>query len=259
MNLSHPISRSDPVGAAVPDPLIIGATGGSGTRLATRIAQHAGWFMGHNLNHALDSFDTAPWVKKWIPPFLRNEADPNAMSAELDCVLRDHRRRIPHPQSPWGFKNPRGILLLPFYAQRFPHLRFLHVIRDGRDMAFSSNITQVLWYGDLILPQRLHRAPMPVRAMAMWNIVNTRTHEFARQHLADRYRLVRFEDLCRQPRTEIARIFDFLHADSTGIDEAVSEIRSPDSIGRWRNQKPALRDAVLAEAGNALAAFGYDD
>lgn len=240
-----------------PDPLIVGATGGSGTRIVTRIAQHAGWFMGHNLNHALDSLDTATWVKKWIPPFLCGHHNPDAMASELDNVLVAHRRGIPDAGQPWGFKNPRGILLLPFYTDRFPAMRFIHVVRDGRDMAFSSNITQVLWYGDLVLPERLKTKPIPVRAMAMWALVNSQTHRVGRERLGTRYLLVRFEDLCANPQTEVARIFQFIEADTSRLAEAVAEIHQPTEAGRWRDKDPALVASVLAEAGPSLAEFGY--
>jgi hypothetical protein len=242
-----------------PDPLLIGATGGSGTRIVTRIAQHAGWFMGDNLNHALDSLDTADWVKHWIPPFLRDQHNPRDMASALDDALVLHRRGIARVDQPWGFKNPRGILLLPFYVDRFPDMRFIHVVRDGRDMAFSSNITQVLWYGDLILPDHLKNKPIPVRSMAMWELVNSQAHRLGRERLGHRYLLVRFEDLCANRRLEVARIFKFLQADTAHLDAAIAEIHQPTEAGRWREKQTALVEAVLAETGQALAEFGYAD
>ena len=95
-----------------PHPLIIGATGGSGTRVLTCIAQHAGLFMGANLNHALDSRDTAAVVQKWLPPYLKHgtalpAAERQQMTAEFESALAEHRTGIPDARAPWGFKNPR--------------------------------------------------------------------------------------------------------------------------------------------------------
>lgn len=205
------------------------------------------------LRHALDSLDTATWVKRWIPPFLRGHHNPDVMASELDNVLVAHRRGLPDAGQPWGFKNPRGILLLPFYTERLPAMRFIHIVRDGRDMAFSSNITQVLWYGDLILPERLKTKPIPVRAMAMWALVTSQTHRVGGERLGNRYLLVRFEDLCANPQTEVAPIFQFIEADTSRLAEAVAEIHQPTEAGRWRDKDPALVASVLAEAGHALA------
>ena len=44
----------------------------------------------------------------------------------------------------WGFKAPVSMLLVPFLKEMAPGgLKFLHVVRDGRDIAFSGNKTPV--------------------------------------------------------------------------------------------------------------------
>jgi hypothetical protein len=245
-----------------PHPLIIGATGGSGTRVITRIAQHAGVFMGANLNHALDSADTAPAVQKWIPRFLhdamgRSAAEREQMRAEFESALARHRRRIPHPCAPWGFKNPRGILLLAFYNEMFPRMKFIHLVRDGRDMAFSSNQKQVERYAEMVIEQRLHAAPLPVRSIAMWSKVNLEARRFGEDKMKGRYLCIRFEDLCARPRENVTAIFDFLETPGAKLEEAIREVAPPKSIGRWREQNPALLPDILREGREALAVFDY--
>ena len=39
----------------------------------------------------------------------------------------------------YGFKAPVAMTLLPFWQALEPKLKFLHVVRDGRDIAFSAN------------------------------------------------------------------------------------------------------------------------
>ena len=43
-----------------------------------------------------------------------------------------------------GFKAPVSMAVLPFFVQLYPHVMFLHVLRDGRDIAFSSNVVCLL-------------------------------------------------------------------------------------------------------------------
>jgi len=47
-----------------------------------------------------------------------------------DCALKEGKTR-------YGDKTPRALLFMPRLAQLFPEARFIHIIRDGRDVALS--------------------------------------------------------------------------------------------------------------------------
>ena len=51
-------------------PVVIGATGGSGTRVVARIAKLAGYNLGTNLNSAEDALEFYSFHDKWINPFV---------------------------------------------------------------------------------------------------------------------------------------------------------------------------------------------
>ena len=146
---------------------------------------------------------------------------------------------------------------MPFYNEMFPRMKFIHLVRDGRDMAFSSNQKQVEHYADLVLEQRLHAAPLPVRSIATWSKVNLNARRFGEDNLKDRYLCVRFEDLCARPREHVTAIFEFLGTPAGKLEEAAREIAPPQSIGRWHEQDPSLLRDILREGREALAAFGY--
>ena len=63
----------------------------------------------------------------------------SAMVDDFRRVLEDHCAPIAANPRPWGWKEPRSIYLLSFLHRHLPALRFLHVVRDGRDMALSKN------------------------------------------------------------------------------------------------------------------------
>ena len=50
-------------------------------------------------------------------------------------------------------KNPRSMFLLPFFDSYFPALKFIHIVRDGRDMAYSKNQNQLHKHGSTLLDQ----------------------------------------------------------------------------------------------------------
>ena len=112
------------------EPGVIGATGGSGTRVLAAIAQRGGMFVGSDLNRSLDALDFAAFFDRWAGRELAPEA-----AAELRALVA--RQHAEAEGRPWGWKEPRSVYLLPFLAAELPGLRFLHVVRDGRDMALS--------------------------------------------------------------------------------------------------------------------------
>ena len=142
---------SDPTGTP---PSIMGATGGSGTRVVARIARRAGLFIGTNLNPAEDSLDIAEYYDRWINPYLWHapglgpDVQPE-MRAELGPLLERHR--APAEGGRWGWKEPRSIFLVSFLARSLPGLRLVHVVRDGRDVAFSKNQNQPRKHADAFL------------------------------------------------------------------------------------------------------------
>ena len=48
-----------------------------------------------------------------------------------------------------AFKAPVSMTVVPFFVQTVPKVMFLHVLRDGRDIAFSHN--QVIFYQIMIM------------------------------------------------------------------------------------------------------------
>ena len=84
-------------------------------------------------------------------------------------------------------------------SRAFPSARFVHVVRDGRDMAYSPNQYQVRHYGDLLLTPDERRWSQPLRSIVVWSRLNLEAADYADRHLPDRYLLVRFEDLCASP------------------------------------------------------------
>jgi hypothetical protein len=237
------------------DPLVIGATGGSGTRAVARIVQRAGWFMGTRLNRSDDSLDIADFDWQWGPEYVRSGAS-DGMRDAFESALAAHLERCPGPETPWGWKHPQSYLLLPFLSARFPRLRFIHVVRDGRDIALARNQNQVMLYGDIALgpgdPDDL------ARRIAFWAWANERASDDAAALLGERALLVRLEDLVGAPEREARRILAF--AGAPGLDPLpVDEIRPPESLGRGKRAAPSDVHALEAAASGALRRFGYLD
>lgn len=243
------------------DPLVIGAVGGSGTRVFTRIARHAGMFMGGVVDDQEDSRPLSPLYGEYASEYLErwNDLEP-ARQAQMAEVLRacvgEHLDGLPAADHPWGVKNPRSMLMLPLWHASYPEMRFLHVIRSGLDMAYSPNENQIRRHGRTLLGPDSER-PKPERAILWWAASNSLVADYGEAELRDRYLRVRLEDLCAQPKRTLRQLFEFIDAGEGRPKRARREIETPSSLGRWRTQPDPEVDRLIVLGRGALERFGY--
>jgi GT2 family glycosyltransferase len=230
------------------EPGVIGATGGSGTRVLAAIVQRGGMFIGSDLNRSLDALDFAAFFDRWAG----RDPTPDAAAELRALVTRQHEEA---GGAPWGWKEPRSVYLLPLLAAELPGLRFLHVVRDGRDMALSENQVQLRKHGDAVLGAS--DEPQELRSIALWREVNLQTADFGERELGDRYLRIRFEDLCARPAGTVAQVLGFFGLKGDAERIAAEEVHAPSSLGRWRQADPELRAALTERAADALERFGY--
>ena len=163
-------------------------------------------------------------------------------------MLYLHRRGISSPNARWGWKNPRSLWLIPFLTARFPELKFIHMIRDARDMMLSENIYFLRQNGHWLLGPDWWKNPEAAQ-LELWRASNERALEFAR-HLGDRYHIVRYEDLCRKPADTVSAVMAFLGQPEINIGPLIEGIRDRGNIGRWRKDQ-AAKVVELSRAARA--------
>lgn len=233
---------------------MIGGTGGSGTRVVAHIAQIAGRFMGCELNASLDAMPLArfDWthgrtVLGWENATVTHEID-RVFAAAVNEHLAERMA-----SAPWGWKSPHSYLLLRFLSARFPVMRFVHVVRDGRDMAVSQNQNQVRQYGDLALGPDVWS---PGRSLRFWAWANLRAERHGLELLGSRYLQVRIEDLWADPHGACERLLAFTGGGTrSAVSTAEGIVVTPPTAARWRTEPAVTADSSCREA---LARFGYD-
>jgi len=246
-------------------PVVIGATGGSGTRVVARLARHAGYDLGRNLNEAEDALEFYSFHEKWINRYVTaqlagglSKQVAQRMDIDFQSALQRHCPANLRADRHWGWKAPRSIYLLPFLHRHLPNMKFIHVLRDGRDMVLSANQNQLRKHGRAVLTrqERWFRSTAE-GAMLLWDRVNLRAAEFSEAELGESYLLVRFEDLYTKPFETTGRIMNFLGAvvDPETISRA--EISPPATLQRWRNYPAKLIIELEEIGGKSLRKFGY--
>jgi Sulfotransferase family len=235
-------------------PGVTGATGGSGTRVVARIVRRGGLFIGADLNVSEDALDFAAFSDRWIDRYWASGPAP-AMAAELRALVARQGRDREEEGQRWGWKEPRTVYLLPFLDAQLPGLRFLHVVRDGRDMAYSSNQMQLHKHGEAVLDEA--GESQPLRSIALWSDVNLRAADHGERHMGDRYLRLRFEDLCEQPVACVETVLRFFGLEGDARAIAAEEVQHPGTFGRWRERDPRETAALTGRATEALERFGY--
>jgi hypothetical protein len=98
----------------------------------------------------------------------------------------------------WGDKTPAYMLSVQRIGRTLPESRFIHLIRDGRDVALSQR------------DRALNEQPPPAEQAARWVKRIGKSREQAAALKGARYVEARYEDLVRDPETTLRRICEFI-------------------------------------------------
>ena len=178
-----------------------------------------------------------------------------------------------------GEKTPDNIRSLDLLRTLFPRAKFLHIVRDGRDVAVSA------WFHNLRLDADWTRKTFGSLAgyvrdyASIWAREIGQARAFAAKH-PDQYLEFRYEDLHRDPAPILRGALEFLGVDASdgaiagcreaGAFERLSGGRKwgeedPESLfrkgvsGDWKNHfDDQMRAAFTAAAGDLLRDLGYE-
>lgn len=249
---------------SLPAPIVVGALGGSGTRSLVYILDKLGIWMGKLRNENEDAIATRQFLEHHFAS-LQSGITPDSRQTKdiIDAFSKAifiHRRAIPYSLSPWGWKNPRTMWLIPFLTMVFPGARFIHLVRDGRDMALSSNQTLLHKHGSLLLGEKYSNDPI-VNQLNLWTLGNEYAITTGRQHLRDHFLTVRYEDICFDTRNTIKGIADFLDSRLTeeSLEAAEGTVRPSTGVGRAKGQQthPSIEQPPESFL-EMLRHFGYE-
>jgi hypothetical protein len=255
-------------------PIVIGALGGSGTRVLAESLIDSGAFLGRELNRARDNlvftalFRRPRWVARvgdegvhrQLDTFVRYmrggrygardyarlvgsvvdhdpERDLRESAQRVRAALGDRPREAETAAPVWGWKEPNTHIFLPQLIEHFPGLRFVYVARHGLDMAYSRNKTQLRQWGErfgVTIPGTDGAAE--ARAQLEFWVTMTRRALDLGSRLGERFLFVRYDDVCREPQRELRRVLELagLNADADQLSRLAARVSRPDSVGRWR-------------------------
>jgi hypothetical protein len=223
-------------------PLVVGGSDGSGTRAFVEILRQLGVPMLSDDPISLDVHgDTMMGGMGWPPlarAVLRETRSSNYQLDHLSDSLRNmtiteltalyNKFRIRGKKLKgnvdkvtFGFKAPVSMLLVPILRQVLGPMRYLHIVRDGRDVSLSQNQSPVQKFYNDSYDDAQERRMMysddfdSVMGMQLWNDWNTGLLDYERTHADGRsfdFLVMRTEDLLN-PETKfeaLVQLADFV-------------------------------------------------
>jgi protein-tyrosine sulfotransferase len=173
------------------------------------------------------------------------------------------RYRQSRGRARWAEKTPLNVRHIDWILERFPESRFVHVVRDGRDVVCSMREhPERRWVDGAWVTEA---SPLSLEEHAQRWVTDT---EAGIAHRGDpRYLEVRYEDLVQDPEGVVRRLIEglgeafhpelLLDPAKSGKVHANAPIRTR-SMGRWHTDLTPEEQAVVQRiAGATLARLGY--
>jgi hypothetical protein len=214
----------------------------------------------------LDAVVTNAWFKRWelTRGKIRRELEGAAGLADgIRAVYRAYARE--KGKERYGDKTPVYVYEIDALVDLFDEARFVHVIRDGRDVACS------------FLGQEAMRPNGPVEAALLWRERVEAALEAGERLGPGRYHELRYEELVADPEALLRTLCEFIDLDydpaMLGYQERAEELTRHDGgpqrhrgvflpptegLRRWQTDlQPAEVEAFELVAGDLLDRLSY--
>jgi hypothetical protein len=225
------------------------------------------------LGHRAYGLDVDPAQSAVGVDQLRAEAVRRGGSAdayfEAFCVTRARAQG----KERWGEKTPRHVFRIDELRSVFPQARVICLVRDPRGVAASyrdwkrGEIDREAT--DAAERERVQRSYHPVLHALLWRSTMAATLAAAKRHGSHAVRVLRYEDVVREPEQTVRSLTAWLGLDydpgmlDVPIVQSSYRIPQPgvstEPVSRWQHRLPAAEIAVIqACCRSAMRELGYE-
>ncbi len=259
-------------------PVAIGGIGGSGTRLIAEILKQLGFYIGDDLNEmndtlwftllfkrtellgndadferGLDLFlqamcgteKVSPTDRDWILGLAEHDRlqhDKEWLRTRAESLLATLERERTGRAS-WGWKEPNTHIFLGELAAALPRLKYIHLMRNGLDMAFSDNQNQPRLWGTYFVTT-MPPEDTPRYSLKYWHLMQERAIRLGKT-MGARFLVLDYDAFCDEPRRGMETLAEFLEIRREPVTLASLEklVRRPPTRGRFREHDLGQFDA----------------
>lgn len=271
-------------------PVAVGGIGGSGTRLIAEILSRVGLYMGGDLNETNDTLwftllfkrvellgndaefargldvffqamcgtgDITGADKQWLAGLAQHDRlqhDTTWLRERVETLLatltseRELRTR-------WGWKEPNTHIFLDRLKVAVPRLKYIHVMRNGLDMAFSVNQNQPQLWGPCFV-ETMPFETSPRYSLKYWCMMQKRAIHLG-QEMGARFLLFNYDAFCDNPQAGLEMLLNFLEIkiNEQEFGTLAGLVREPSTRGRYRQYGVEMVDPADVAYVNEL---GYE-
>lgn len=225
--------------------IAIGALGGSGTRVVAQTLIKMGIYVGNDLNTAYDNllftrlFKNPAWYKtaskedknqrlslfhkymsgkrltinditqlyNWSRQNRTHKSRKSYYIKQLKQLYKSEKNR-----TYWAWKEPNTQIYAQEILEYFPRLKYVHVLRNGLDMAFSSNKQQLKnwgWKYDIYTDNSDDENELAKKQLAYW-VKSTKEVFDITEAFKDRALILNYTNFCNNSAETMDRLIDFL-------------------------------------------------
>ncbi len=248
-------------------PVVVMGRGHSGTRVLAFACAKLGVNLGTSEDHRTgDPVDRrfTEEVKKIALSSLKRDSQGEVREREVWRLVRaayGYYERLGRPAGLWGWKFPETYLIGPLVFRAFPGVKFIHMVRDGRDLAFKNHLTddpkRRLGRRILTLASALD-APRHIQAACSWKFQVDGFDRFRSGLPREKVLDLRFEDLCARPIETMSRVCEFLGVELSEDCKRYLEAEvDATKVSQYRENDPRLVREVEEKTRDTLERWGY--
>lgn len=247
------------------EPVMLMGRGHSGTRVLSFACMHLGIQLGTSAATGdADDRSFTRTIKKIAARNLAQGAPQAVQKQDLNRfqnAVYTYYTTLGSPRTHWGWKFPETYLIGDCIARTFPRARYIHLVRDGRDLAFKNHLTDD---PNRALGKRLlthigaMNEPHHLQAAMSWAWQVERFDEFRKNLNPARFLDMRFEDICRDPMTAMQSVCDFLDIPMTeDCQNYITRQLDTAKIAQYKNEDPAKIGEIEDAISSTLKRYYY--
>jgi hypothetical protein len=249
-------------------PVAIGGVGGSGTRLIAQVLREIGFYIGSDLNVSNDNLwftllfkrqeifsvpDTEfqGLVEIFIGALKGEKGFSMAQIKKINDLASvdrpDHSaawlkeraksllaKQHDRPQTEHlAWKAPNTHIVIDRLQKYISDIKYIHVVRNGLDMAHSANQNQLKFWGSHFIGADY--SVTPYYSLKYWHIVHDRVLKIGNS-MGSRFLFLNYDQLCLHPAAGIGKLLAFLEVPASDfqIRRLSGLVKAPYSIGRFK-------------------------
>lgn len=132
----------------------------------------------------------------------------------------------------WGWKEPHTVFHLDKIKEYYQNAKYILVIRNGIDMAFTKTLQQLKYWGEFFDCESKDSSHRNI--LEFWYRLNSRTISKCKELFGDNFITLKHENICKNPKIEIDRILEFVGIEKKNVPEYIYKIpRTPSTYKRY--------------------------